>query len=158
MDDILALCVDVPVREFAPGEELMVEGAHSGRIFVLIDGVVGIESGGVLIKRVAEAGAFLGEISALLGINHSARVVALEPTRVHQMAANTITSSPALLLGVAQLLAARLHAITGYLVDVQTQYVDSEGHLSLMAEVLSELTAARPVTISPGSTRDGYEH
>src|SRR5262249_31543997 len=98
------------------------------------------------------------EMSVLLGTPHSARVYALEPSRTRVMSADAVLSSPDLLLAVARLLAARLHSMTSYLADLRAQYADSEGHLSLMADVLSELTASRPVTIAPGSTRDGYDH
>jgi CRP-like cAMP-binding protein len=158
VDDVLALSHGLPDREFAAGEDLLAEGERSGDLHVLVSGSVGIEVHGVLVKRVAEQGAFLGEISALLGTTHSARVYALEPTRTRMMAGDAMLHNPDLLLAVARLLAARLQAMTGYLADLRTQYADSEGHLSLMADVLSELTATRPVTITPGSTRDGYDY
>lgn len=157
MDDILAQCQELPEREFTAGEDLLAEGERSGEIHVLVDGVVGIEVHGVLVKRVSEPGAFLGEVAALLGTTHSARVVALSPTRTRVMSASVIAGNPELLLAMARLLAARLHAMTGYLVDLKEQYADSEGHLSVMADVLSELTAARPVRITPGSARDDYD-
>lgn len=152
--DVLALCAGLPEREFAAGEELFSYGASSGAIFVLTAGVVGIEAAGVLVKRVSEPGAFLGEISALLSTRHSARVFAVEATRAHELDVEQITSNPALLLGVARLLAARVHAMTDYLVDLQRQYGDDAGHLGLMAEVLSELSAAAPGAITPGSARE----
>ncbi|MGQ0631916.1 MAG: Crp/Fnr family transcriptional regulator [Sporichthyaceae bacterium] len=158
MDEVLAHCQGLPNHEFAAGEDLLAEGARTGQIHVLVSGIVGIESGGVLIKRVSEPGSFLGEISALLGTTHSARVVAIEPTVTKMMSGDAITANPEILLGMAKLLAARLHAMTGYLVDLREQYADSGGHLSVMAEVLSELSAARPVTITPGSARDDYDH
>jgi CRP-like cAMP-binding protein len=158
VDDVLALCQELPERSFAPGEDVLGEGETSGEIHVLVSGVVGIEVHGVLVKRVSDRGAFLGEISALLGTPHSARVVAVEPCVTRVMAASSITGSPELLLAMARLLAARLQAMTGYLVDLREQYADSDGHLSVMADVLSELTAARPLSITPGSTRDGYDH
>lgn len=157
MDEILAQCQGLPEREFAAGEDLLVEGEHSGEIHVLIAGVVAIEVHGVLVKRVSEPGAFLGEIAALLGTTHSARVVALEPCRTWVMSESVIAESPGLVLAMARLLAARLQGMTGYLVDLKEQYADSEGHLSVMADVLSELTAARPVRITPGSARDDYD-
>lgn len=158
MDDVLPHCEHLPTREYAAGEELLGEGERSGEIHVLVSGVVGIEVHGVLVKRVSDRGAFLGEISALLGTPHSARVVAVESCVTRVMAASSIIDSPELLLGMARLLAARLQAMTGYLVDLREQYADADGHLSVMADVLSELTAARPLTITPGSTRDGYDH
>ncbi len=154
MDDILALSAGLPERVFAAGEELMTEGSRCGQIFVLVSGVVGIEIGGVLVLRVSDPGAFLGEISALLGTPHSARVVALEDTRTRELPSGEVTSSPEMLLGVARLLAARLQAMTGFVVDLRRQYGDDATHLGLMAEVLSELTSARPVAIAPGSARE----
>jgi CRP-like cAMP-binding protein len=150
---MLALCVDLPERQFEPGQEVLAEGARSGEIHVLVDGVVGIEVGGVQVTRVSEPGAFLGEISALLGTTHSARVVALTVCRTKVMPAAQATANPDLLLGMARLLAARLQAMTGYLADLRHQYADSETHLGLMADVLSELTAARPSGVAPGSDR-----
>lgn len=158
MDDVLARCQGLPERSFAAGEDILAEGERSGEIHVLVSGVVGIEVHGVLVKRIGDPGAFLGEISALLGTNHTARVLAIEPCVTRVIAASAATANPDLLLGMARLLAARLHAMTGYLVDLREQYADSGGHLSVMADVLSELTAARPVKITPGSARDDYDH
>lgn len=157
MDDILAQCQDFPEREFAAGEAVLAEGQSTGEIHVLVSGVVGIEVHGVLVKRVAEPGAFLGEISVLLDTTHTARVVAVEPCRTRVMSGSVITENPVLLLAMARLLAARLQAMTGYLADLKEQYADSEGHLAVMADVLSELTSARPVRITPGSARDNYD-
>jgi CRP-like cAMP-binding protein len=153
VDDILGLCADLPEREFAVGQELLAEGSRSGEIHVLIEGTVGIEVGGTLVKRIADPGAFLGEISALLGTTHSARVVALTAARTKVMPAAAATANPDLLLGMARLLAARLQAMTGYLADLRNQYADSDTHLGLMADVLSELTSVRPSAITPGSAR-----
>ncbi|MGQ0846109.1 MAG: Crp/Fnr family transcriptional regulator [Sporichthyaceae bacterium] len=153
MDDILPLCADLPVSQFAAGEDLMAEGTTSGTIFVLEAGTVGIEVGGVLVTRVSQPGSFLGEISALLGTAHSARVFAITDCRARSMPASQATGSPDLLLGMARLLAARLSAMTGYLADLRHQYSDSETHLGLMADVLSELTAVRPSLATLGSDR-----
>jgi CRP/FNR family transcriptional regulator, cyclic AMP receptor protein len=153
VEDILAICQDLPARDFAAGEELVSEGTSSGLIHVLLEGTVGVEIAGVLVKRISDPGSFLGEIAALLGTPHSARVVALTDCRVRAMEADSILERPAVLLAMARLLAARLHAMTGYLVDLRNQYGDEETHLGMMAEVLSELTSVRPVTVSPGSAR-----
>lgn len=151
---MLDLCRDLQVRHVAAGEELLGEGARTGLTFVLVEGVVAIEAGGFLIKRVSEPGAVLGEISALLDIPHTARAVAVEPSSVYVLAAADLTAEPALLLAVARLLATRVHGLTSYLVDLRRQYGDEETHLGLMAEVLSELTGVRPGAVRPGSERD----
>ncbi|MGQ0468022.1 MAG: Crp/Fnr family transcriptional regulator [Sporichthyaceae bacterium] len=154
MDDILPLCADLPVGRFAPGETLMTEGSPSGAIYVLVSGTVGIEVGGVLVKRVSDPGAFLGEISVLLGTVHSARVYAIDDVVTRVLPATEALDNPALLLGMARLLAARLQSMTGYLADLRHQYSDSETHLGLMAEVLSELQSVRPSGASLGSNRE----
>ena len=153
MDDVLALCADLPISQFAPGDSLMTEGSTSGVIHVLEAGTVGIEIGGILVKRVSEPGSFLGEISALLGTAHSARVYAITECRTRTMLAAAATGNPDLLLGMARLLAARLQAMTGYLSDLRHQYADSETHLGVMTEVLSELSAVRPGGLPLGSDR-----
>jgi len=153
VDDILPLCADLPLDRFAPGETLMTEGTKSGTIFVLESGTVGIEVGGVLVKRISDPGAFLGEISALLGTVHSARVYAIDEVSARSMPAREAVDNPVLLLGMARLLAARLQSMTGYLTDLRHQYADSETHLGLMSEVLSELSSVHPSWATLGSNR-----
>jgi CRP-like cAMP-binding protein len=151
--DLAALCESLPVGEFPAGSEILSVGERSGLVHVLTEGIVGVEVGGVLVKRIGDPGAFLGEIAALLEIPHSARVVALTDCRTRVMAAELILDNPAVLLAISKLLAARLSAMTGYLVDLRNQYADNETHLGLMAEVLSELTAVRPTGFVGGSDR-----
>ncbi len=128
-------------------------GQRSDLVHVLTEGIVGVEVGGVLVKRIGDPGAVVGEIAALLEIPHSARVVALTDCRTRVMAADSIADNPAVLLAIAKLLAARLHAMTGYVVDLRNQYADEHTHLGLMAEVLSELTSVRPTGFVGGSDR-----
>jgi CRP-like cAMP-binding protein len=153
MTDLLALCESFPAGEFPAGSEVLPEGVRGGLVHVLTEGTVGVEVGGVLVKRISDPGSFLGEIAALLDIPHSARVVAVTDCRTRVMEAHSITDNPAVLLAIARLLAARLNAMTGYLVDVRNQYADDRTHLGLMADVLSELTTVRPTGFVGGSDR-----
>ena len=156
MDDVLALCQGLPEQQFAPGEALLWEGSRSGQLFVLIEGVVQVERDGVALVHLSEPGIFLGEISALLGVDHSASVVAATPTRCHviENAAITLADHPELLAAVARLLARRVNAMSSYLVDVKRQYGGEDGHLGMMDEVLSQLMSVRPLSIQPGSARE----
>src|SRR5262245_1518480 len=124
MNDVLALCRGLPERQFAPGEDLLGEGMHSGRLPVLIGGEVGVRRQRVSVVHLREPGIFLGEMAALLGIPHSATVTAVAPTRCYVVddAASALADHPGLLLGVARLLARRLNALTAYLVDIKRQY------------------------------------
>lgn len=156
MDDVLSLCRGLPSRTLAQGERVLIEGARGGTIFVLVTGRVEVRKGGVTITSVSEPGAFLGEISALLGTPTSADVVATEPTEVLVLehAELSIAERPELTLAIARLLARRLQAVTSYLGDLRRQYADQGGHLSMMDTVLSELASTRPREVEAGSERD----
>lgn len=135
---------------------LLAEGGRSGSLFVLVSGRVEVRKGELTVTSVAEPGAFLGEISALLGTPTSADVVAVEPTEllVLEDAEDAVANDPQLTLAIARLLARRLQAVTSYLGDLRRQYADLDGHLSMMDSVLSELSSMRPRDIEPGSERD----
>ena len=157
MDDVLALCADLPTRTFERGEHLLAEGTSGSVMFVLVTGSVEVRKGGVPVTKVSDPGSFLGELSALLGTPHSADVVAIEPTEafVVEEASASLATNPDLTLAVARLLALRLRAVTSYLGDLRRQYADVDGHLATMDQVLAELVAMRPRTIEPGSERGG---
>lgn len=155
MDDLLARCADLPVRELAPGEVLLPEGAAPGPLYVLRSGSLEIRTGGRLLSRVEQPGSFLGEVSVLLGSPTTAAVVADGPASVHvlQDAATLLAERPDLLLEVARLLARRVTALTVYLSDVREQYADTEGHLGMMDRVLSALVVQGATGVEPGSER-----
>lgn len=156
MDDVLALCHGLPSRTLEVGEVLLTEGGHDEAMYVLVSGRVEVRKGPVTVTSVSEPGAFLGEMSALLGTPTSANVVAVEPTEVRVVAdaATAVADDPQLTLAIARLLARRLQAVTSYLGDLKRQYADTDGHLSMMDTVLSELSAMRPRVIEGGSERD----
>lgn len=123
------------------GTRLIREGVACGRIYVLESGALEIVRGGVRIVVVREPGAFVGEISALLGMPPTADVVAHEDStvRVIEAAPDALRSDPALTYAIAQLLARRLQAVTAYLVDIRRQYAGTGTHLALMDQVLADL-------------------
>lgn len=155
-DDVLALCAGLPQRGFAAGTELLAEGKRTGQMLVLVEGCVEIRRGGTALATVAEPGAFLGEMAALLDVGHTASVVATAPTQVYVIedATEAIRRSPELLLAVARLLAGRVNAMTTYLADLARQYGDDSGHLGLVHTVLGELTGVQPLKEEKGSQRE----
>jgi CRP/FNR family transcriptional regulator, cyclic AMP receptor protein len=156
MDDVLSLCEGLPTRSLQAGEVLLTDGSPGGAMYVLTRGAVGVRKDGATLLRIEEPGAFLGEISALLGLPRSADVVAVEPSevRVIEDPAAALTAEPELVLAIARLLAHRLRAVTSYLADLKRQYGGAGGHLALMDQVLSELTAIRTASLPPGSERE----
>lgn len=141
----------LPLLEVAPGTELIEEGVPTGRLYCVESGAFDVIRGGVRIVTIREPGAFLGEISALLGTAPSASVVATEPGRVWVIddADHAIRDDPALLHAIAVLVARRLQAVTAYLVDIKRQYADTDSHLALMDQVL-----ARLMTMPMGASGD----
>ena len=110
-------------------------------MYVLIDGSLRIEKGGVAIATVTEPGACVGEMSLLLGIPPTADVVAGERTTVAVIddAQSMLDGEGGLTLELARLLAGRLQVMTTYLADLKHQYADHEGGLGMVDVVLDSL-------------------
>ncbi len=155
MNKVLALCSAMPELPVPAGHRLIEEGVAAGRMYVLKSGAFDVVRDGVRVVSITEPGAFLGEISVLLGSTPIADVVATRDSTVHvlQDAAAGLHRNPELTFAVAQLLARRLQAVTSYLVDIKRQYADTDTHLGLMDQVLANLMAMQP----PGGLRPGSE-
>ena len=155
MNDVLAMCRQFPQRSVARGLALVQESVQSQSLYVLISGGFEVVRNGVRVVQIEEPGAFMGEISVLLGIPSTAQIIATRDSRVHvieDMAA-AVRMQPELMLAIAQLLARRLSAVTAYLVDIKRQYADSDTQLGLMDKVLSSLMAMNAAANEPGSER-----
>ena len=139
----------------AKGDSLIREAVRTDRLYVLKSGAFEVVRNGVRVVLIGEPGAFLGEISAVLGSAPTANVVAAQDSTVHVVddACASVRRWPELTHAIAQLLARRLSAVTGYIVDIKRQYADSDTHLGLMDQVLGNLIAINPSAIKPGSER-----
>ena len=156
MKDVLDLCRSMPELSIAKGETLIEEAVRIDRLYVLKTGAFDVVRNGVRVVSVNEPGAFMGEISAVLGSVPTASVVASEDSTVHVVdgASASVQQQPELTYAIARLLARRLSAVTAYLVDIKRQYADSNTHLGLMDEVLANLIAMSPARrTEPGSER-----
>jgi CRP-like cAMP-binding protein len=135
---------------------LIADGAPVPSLYVLLDGALRVEKGGIAITNVTERGACVGEMSLLLGVPATADVVVSAPSTVA-----VIDDAPALLdtdarvaHALAQLLAARLHAMTTYLADLKQQYADHDGGLGMVDVVLDSLMRTPGTRSRLGSERD----
>jgi CRP-like cAMP-binding protein len=90
---------------------------------------------------VAEPGAVFGELSALLDMPHTADVRALEDSQFHVADAALIGKDPVLLLHVAKILAQRIVAANGHLVELRQQLKSNQpsNALSKMLEKVQEI-------------------
>ena len=138
---ILTYCSDHPIRSFAPGDVLLEEGRSGTELYVLLEGKVAVMRGSVEVARVKEPGALFGEMSVLLQSPYSASVVAKSDVRAHHVAdAGTfLSSSPAVALHCARLLAQRLQDATTYLADFKAQFSDRTDHFGMVDEILDSL-------------------
>src|SRR5580704_1213179 len=115
------------VRHFDAGQVVIEQGERTNLLFFLIEGAVEVVKDGVPVAKAAQPGAVFGELSALLGGNHTATVRALKPCsfQVVQNPREFLELSPLVCLHVCELIARRLDALNKYLVDVKRQF---EGH------------------------------
>lgn len=149
-------CAGLPERALARGDVLLEDGTTSRELYVLIEGELEVLKEDLQISTVSDPGAIFGEISALLGIPHTATVRALAPCRVHVVgdAGGFLRSHEEVAYGVAELLAQRLHTMTTYLADLKRQYEDQDDHLGMIDEVLEALTHQQRDRVDVGSDRD----
>lgn len=155
MNDVLAMCSTLPEIHLANGDSLIEEAIRTDRLYVLKSGAFEVVRNGIRVVLIDEPGAFLGEISAVMGSAPTASVVAAQDSTVYVMddASASVQKRPELTYAIAQLLARRLSALTAYLVDIKRQYADSNTHLALMDQVLGSLIATHPSATKPGSER-----
>lgn len=126
---------------------LIEQGKKTGKLFVLIDGELGIFRDGVEVAKVSEPGAIFGEMSVLLDLPHSATVVAHRPSRVHVVedGAAFLKSSPVVMSHLAQVLALRLHLVTGHLANLKQQLAGEGEHVRTIEEIFECLYRGQDV-------------
>ena len=156
MSSIADHCQDLPITAFAPGEDILVEGASTGRLYVLVEGTVEVLKGDFQINLVSERGAVFGDMSALLDIPHMATVRAVTAASAHRIEDGEafLRSRPEISFYLAKMLAQRLHGVTAYLVDLRRQFERETGHLSMVDEILETLVHEQRSHFTPGSDRD----
>lgn len=98
--------------ELAAGDLLFKEGDVGNDLYVLLEGAVEVLLGDRCVATIDEEGAFLGELSALLGTRRTATLRAIAPTSCLRFAGDldeSFFSEPALAAKLARTLAKRLH-------------------------------------------------
>jgi len=145
MASILELIHSDDVRSFAAGEVIIEQGGRTNLLWFLVEGVVEVLKDDIRVATASQPGAVFGELSALLGGNHTATVRALQPCvfRVVEDPRAFLESSPLVCLHICELVARRLNAVNQYLVDVKRQFEGNE-HLGIVDEVLETLMHRHP--------------
>jgi CRP/FNR family transcriptional regulator, cyclic AMP receptor protein len=156
VQELLTLAQGFPQRTLEPGDVLLTDGESVAALFVLLEGGLRIEKGGMPVAVVSEHGACVGEMGLLLGVPATADVVASERSVVAVIddAHARLDGEAGLPLALARLLAARLQVMTTYLADIKLQYADHEGGLGMVDVVLGSLMRGSGARSTLGSARD----
>jgi CRP-like cAMP-binding protein len=98
---------------------------------------------------VAEPGAVLGDMAVILGRPHSADVWAAQPSRCHVIedAARLLRAEPELALYVMTVLASRLDAVNGHLIEARARLGDAGPQRGFLAETLDQLGRAMRIGV-----------
>lgn len=146
----------LPERAFPADTVIIAEGTRAGSLYVLAEGAVEITKDGTLITVISEPGAVFGEISVLLDTVHTATVKTTAASRFYLVedSLEFLRSTPDVALGVARMLAKRLHAMTTYLVDLKQQFAQHSDHFGMVDEVLDALSHSQHHDHEPGSDRE----
>ena len=146
METILECCEGMDTVSFSAGDVMFPEGGKTGCLYFLISGAVEVSKGGTPITVIREPGAVLGEISILLDQPHTAQVEVIENTNCYMTRGGKdfLAKHPPITLAVAELLAARLKGMIGYLGDLKAQYEDRKDHLGMVDELLLNLAHRTP--------------
>lgn len=141
MASILALTQSQPLKTLAPGERLIEAGEAGGELYVLQSGRLIVERDGIDIATIDEAGALIGEMSVLLGIDHSAtvRADATSEVRVIDDAMAFLERTPLVALHVATLACERLDATSALLVEMKKETEGKAGEQSLLSRIFSAM-------------------
>jgi CRP-like cAMP-binding protein len=156
MTDLLAQTDDLDVEIVPSGALLIAEGSTTGRMYVLVQGTVAIERDGVVFARADSPGSIFGEMSVVLGKPATATVRALGDVQVRVIAdpESFLRDRPGVALSVLRMTASRLDGLTQYLVDVKSQFVDEQGHLGMVGDIVDALIHHQAPEMRSGSARD----
>jgi CRP/FNR family cyclic AMP-dependent transcriptional regulator len=146
MASILTLVKGQPKRELSRGELLITEGEAGGELYVLELGSLIVERDGVTIATIDDPGALIGEMSVLLGVDHSATVRAEmhSTVRVIDDAIPFLERNPLMALHVATLACERLDRTSALVVQLRKESEASGAEQGLLGRIFSSLTAPAP--------------
>lgn len=143
MPSLAALVASLPLETLAPGTQLTTEGTRSGQLYILESGKLTVKREGVALATIEEPGAIIGEMAVLLGIPHSATVVAQSEARVRVVAdaLGTLSQNAEFAVHLATIACARLNATSALLVELKGQAAGKAKEQALMSRILMALAA-----------------
>jgi len=142
MASVLALTKSLPQRHLTPGEALITEGDAGGELYVLESGRLTVERDDVRIATILDPGALIGEMSVLLGVDHSATVRAdtQATVRVIEDAVNFLERTPLMALHVATLACERLDRTSALVVQLRKEADEKADDQGVLGRIFSALS------------------
>ncbi|MGN6489395.1 MAG: Crp/Fnr family transcriptional regulator [Devosia sp.] len=143
MTSLAAFAVSLPLETLAPGTHLTTEGTRSGQLYILESGTLSVMREGIGLATLDEPGAIIGEMAVLLGIPHSATVIAKTEAKVRVVAdaIGALSQNAEFALHLATIACARLNATSALLVELKSQAAGKAREQALMSRILMALAA-----------------
>ena len=143
MPGFASLAATLPLETLEPGTHLTTEGTRSGQLYILESGTLTVQREGIGIATIDEPGAIIGEMAVLLGIPHSATVIAKDMARVRVVndALGTLSHNAEFALHLATIACARLNATSALLVELKGEARGKAREQALMSRILMALAA-----------------
>jgi len=140
--NLLTLTKSQPVRTLKAGEPLVTAGDAGGDLYVLQSGKLKVERAGLRIATISQPGSLIGEMSVLLGDDHSASVTAITPVevRVVENAMAFLESTPLVALQVATIACQRLEDTSALLVRIKQEADAGKGEQSFLERIFGAVT------------------
>jgi CRP-like cAMP-binding protein len=137
-----------PLRAFERGDIVLSEGSETHRLLFLNRGAVDVVKDEVQLTRVSEPGAVFGDMSVLLGLPHTADVLAIEPSSFYIVdhAEGLLRQEPLLALYVATVLARRLDEVNRHLIRAWGRE-EPEQRRRFFTETLRKMAAALQIGV-----------
>lgn len=134
-------------QDFAAGTTLIAQGEGPARLFILAEGTLEVVRGDVGVATIAEPGAAVGEMAALLGRPASATVRAKTAVRAYVVSDPNafFEKSPGVLIEIARTLARRLDDTTAFLAESRHRFAGKDD-LVFLEDVFALLGSAHETT------------
>ncbi len=145
MDFLFPALQVLPIKHYNTGDHVLSQGENTGCLYFLIEGAVEVVKDDVVVAKVKERGAVFGDLSALMGVPHTAAVRAVMPATFHVVdePAEFLQQNPTVTLHLCRMLARRLDSMNKYLVDVKQQF-SGHDHLAMLDGMLDTLMHRQP--------------
>jgi CRP/FNR family transcriptional regulator, cyclic AMP receptor protein len=139
----------LPLRAFERGDVVLSAGSDTDRLLFMNRGVVEVVKDEVLLSRVAEPGAVFGDMSVLLGLPHTADVLAVEPSSFYivDRAEGFLRQEPLVALYVATVLAGRLDEVNRQLIEAWGRPEDAAQRRGFFADTLHRIAGALQIRV-----------